>query len=317
MEKPFAGLFGQINVKKRLNFYLKAFDKTSLCPFLLLVGAKGLGKTEFAREFGANLKNRDGKNRSFLEMNCAGIKNLEGFFDQIFIPLIMDSEITVLFDEAHELPKDVTNAFLTIFNTERSNTRDFRWRDGEYPFDFKQQTFLFATTEPDKLFPPLKDRLTTVDFEDYEPFELAQILEAQVEDISFEEKALLELAKTSRGNARDCVKVAKELTGWCAANETKIFQLKDFAKFCDDLGINPLGVSHIEKKVLSILRRDGQASLQELCAKTGLSRTAIQRDVELYLMKKSLIKIDGKRHITKEGSDYIDHHVKKKRKQTH
>ena len=223
----------------------------------------------------------------------------------------MDSEITVLFDEAHELPKDVTNAFLTVFNTERSNTRDFRWRDGEYPFDFQKQTFVFATTEPDKLFPPLKDRLTTVDFEDYAPTELAQILAAQVEDISFEEEALLELAKTSRGNARDCVKVAKELRGWCAANDTKIFQLKDFAQFCDDLGINPLGVSHIEKKVLSILRRDGQASLQELCAKTGLSRTAIQRDVELYLMKKSLIKIDGKRHITKEGSDYIDH-VKKK-----
>ena len=50
MEKPFAELFGQINVKKRLNFYLKAFEKTSLCPFLLLVGAKGLGKTEFARQ---------------------------------------------------------------------------------------------------------------------------------------------------------------------------------------------------------------------------------------------------------------------------
>ena len=140
----------------------------------------------------------------------------------------MDSEITVLFDEAHELPKDVTNAFLTIFNTERGHTRDFRWRDGQYPFDFRQQTFLFATTEPDKLFPPLKDRLTTVDFEDYEPFELAQILESQVEDISFEEKALLEVARTSRGNARDCVKVAKELEGWCAANDTKIFRLKDF-----------------------------------------------------------------------------------------
>ena len=245
MEKPFAELFGQINVKKRLNFYLKAFDKTSLCPFLLLVGAKGLGKTEFAREFGANLKNRDGKHRAFLEVNCSTIKNLEGFFDQLFIPLIMDSEITVLFDEAHELPKDVTNAFLTVFNTERSNTRDFRWRDGEYPFDFQKQTFVFATTEPDKLFPPLKDRLTTVDFEDYAPTELAQILAAQVEDISFEEEALLELAKTSRGNARDCVKVAKELRGWCAANDTKIFQLKYFAQFCDDLVINPLGVSHI------------------------------------------------------------------------
>jgi Holliday junction resolvasome RuvABC ATP-dependent DNA helicase subunit len=218
----------------------------------------------------------------------------------------MDSEITVLFDEAHELPKDVTNAFLTIFNTERGHTRDFHWRDGQYPFDFKQQTFLFATTEPDKLFPPLKDRLTTVDFEDYLPSELAQILESQVEGIAFEDKALLEVAKTSRGNARDCVKVAKEIQIWCAANDTNIFRLKDFKQFTDDLGINPLGVSHIEKKLLSILRKDGQASLQELCAKTGLSRTAIQRDVELYLMKKSLIKIDGKRHITKEGSDYID-----------
>ena len=224
----------------------------------------------------------------------------------------MDAEITVLFDEAHELPKDVTNAFLTIFNTERGHTRDFRWRDGEYPFNFKQQTFLFATTEPDKLFAPLKDRLTTVDFEDYTSSELGQILKSQVEEISFEDEALLELAKTSRGNARDCVKVAKELVNWCASYDKKIFRVEDFHQFCDDLGINPLGVSHIEKKVLSILRRDGQASLQELCAKTGLSRTAIQRDVELYLMKKSLIKIDGKRHITKEGSDYIDQDVKSK-----
>ena len=126
MDIPFAELFGQNNVKKRLSFYLKAFEKTSLCPFLLLVGAKGLGKTEFARQFASNLKNADGRNRAFLELNCSTIRNLEDFFDQIFIPLIMDSEITVLFDEAHELPKDVTNAFLTIFNTERGHTRDFR-----------------------------------------------------------------------------------------------------------------------------------------------------------------------------------------------
>ena len=285
-----------------------------MIPHLLFIAPKGCGKTTLAKAAGQNLISADGsgKPKTFLEINCSTIKNLEGFFDQIFIPLIMDSEITVLFDEAHELPKDVTNAFLTIFNTERGHTREFRWRDGEYPFDFKLQTFLFATTEPDKLFPPLKDRLTSVDFEDYEPSELAQILKAQVEDISFEDEALLELAKTSRGNARDCVKVAKEVVNWCAAHDTTIFRVKDFHQFCDDLGINPLGVSHIEKKVLSILRKDGQASLQELCAKTGLSRTAIQRDVELYLMKKSLIKIDGKRHITKEGSDYIDHEVKKK-----
>ena len=99
---------------------------------------------------------------------------------------------------------------------------------------------------------------------------------------------------------------AKELELWCAANDKKVFTIEDFCNFCKSLGINPLGVNNIEKKVLAILRRDGQASLNELSAKTGLSRTALQRDVELYLMKKNLIKIDGKRHITKDGSNYLD-----------
>ena len=286
-----------------------------LCPFLLLlVGAKGLGKTEFARQFGGNLKQSwmVASPDHFLSLIAPQLKIWRDFFDQIFIPLIMDNEITVLFDEAHELPKDVTNAFLTVFNTERGHTRDFRWRDGEYPFDFKKQTFLFATTEPDKLFPPLKDRLTTVDFEDYSASELAKILESQCEDISFEESVLVKLAETSRGNARDCVKRAKDIELFCSAKGSKIFMESDFPDFCDQLGINPLGVSHIEKKILKILREEGQASLQELCAKTGMSRTAIQRDVELYLMKKNLIKIDGKRHITKAGSDYIDTDVKSK-----
>ncbi len=45
MSKPFENLIGQENVKKKLNFYLKAYEATSVCPFLNLVGAKGLGKT--------------------------------------------------------------------------------------------------------------------------------------------------------------------------------------------------------------------------------------------------------------------------------
>ena len=117
-EQPFENLFGQANVKKRLKFYLEAFEATSLCPFLAFIGAKGLGKTEFARQFAKELKNTDGSKRPFLELNCSTIKNVEQFFEQIFIPIIMDNELTVLFDEAHELPKDLTNAFLTVFNTE-------------------------------------------------------------------------------------------------------------------------------------------------------------------------------------------------------
>jgi hypothetical protein len=48
-----------------------------------------------------------------------------------------------------------------------------------------------------------------------------------------------------------------------------------------------------------------------LAAKTGLSRSAIQRDHELYLMRKNLLVIDGKRNITNEGVHLVEAHCKK------
>ena len=178
-EDIFDGLIGQDNVKRKLSFYLKAFNKTSICPFLNFVGAKGLGKTEFAKSFARNLTNQDGSPRPFIEINCSTIKNNEAFFEQIFLPVIANNEVTILLDEAHALPKDLTNAFLTIFNTEKDHVKDFHWEEQVFTFNFKKQTFLFATTESDKLFPPLKDRLTTIDFEPYKYSELGQILQTK------------------------------------------------------------------------------------------------------------------------------------------
>ena len=307
-EQPFENLFGQANVKKRLKFYLEAFEATRLCPFLAFIGAKGLGKTEFARQFAKELKNTDGSKRPFLELNCSTIKNVEQFFEQIFIPIIMDNELTVLFDEAHELPKDLTNAFLTVFNTEKVTTKELHWRDAVYPFDFKKQTFMFATTESDKIFPPLKDRLTSIDFEDYSNEDLGKIFKAQCEEIDFSDAALLELAKTSRGNARSCVMRGREVALYCARKGDNIFRAEDLEPFFDQLGILPFGLSATEMHLLKILRRDGQCSLQMLSAKTGLSRSAIQRDHELYLMRKNLIVIDGKRNITNDGVKLVEAH---------
>ena len=88
MTDYFPNLIGQHNVKKKLGFYLDAFRKTGQAPFLNLIGAKGLGKTEFAKAFAKNLYNEDGDRRSFLELNCSTIKNNEAFFEQIFLPLI-------------------------------------------------------------------------------------------------------------------------------------------------------------------------------------------------------------------------------------
>ena len=297
----FPDLVGQDAVKKKLSFYLDAFEKTGICPFLNLIGAKGLGKTEFAKAFARNLHNGDGDRRAFLEINCSTIKNVESFFEQIFLPVIADNEVTILFDEAHCLPKDLTMAFLTIFNTEKNARKSFEFNEMTFEFNFKQQTFIFATTESDKIFPPLKDRLTTIDFESYTNEELAEIIQLCAPEVIFEDDCLEEISKTVRNNARSAVKRAKEVTLYCGSKEQNVFGMDDFIELADCVGILPYGITNTEKQILEVLKEFGSATLTGLSAKLGLSKTALQRDHELYLLGKSLIEIDGKRKITNQG----------------
>ncbi len=303
MNKYFPDLIGQNAVKKKLSFYIDAFHKTSQAPFLLMAGAKGLGKTEFAKAFAKNLHNADGEKRAFLEINCSTIKNNQQFFEQIFLPVIADNEITVLFDECHALPQDLTMAFLTIFNAESNARKTFVWDEMSFTFNFKQQTFIFATTETDRIFAPLKDRFTTIDFEPYSSEELSKIVEVCLPDITFTDKALSKVATTIRGNARSAVKRSKEIMLYCGKNETDTFTSKDFEKLCDEIGILPYGLTYTEKQILDTLHHRGSATLTGLAAKIGLSKSALQRDHELYLLNKNLIEIDGKRKITCEGLD--------------
>ena len=172
----FETLVGPNLVKKKLQFYKESYDTSKRMPFLFFVGAKGLGKTEFAKQLAKEIKNTDGSRRPFLEINCSTLKRVDDFFEQIFLPLIYNNEVTVLFDEAHELPKGLTNAFLTIFNTDQDHIKDFNLNDQVFTFDFTKQSFFFATTESDKVFAPLKDRLITVDFEPYTKKELSEII---------------------------------------------------------------------------------------------------------------------------------------------
>ena len=297
----FPDLVGQENVKKKLGFYLEAFEKTGLCPFLNLIGAKGLGKTEFAKAFAKNLYNEDGDRRTFLELNCSTIKNNEQFFEQIFLPIISDNEITVLFDECHALPQDLTMAFLTIFNSEKNSRKIFEFNEMSFEFNFKQQTFIFATTESDKIFPPLKDRLTTVDFEPYTQDELAKIVKLCTPEILYINNSLQKVASTVRNNARSAVKRAKEISLYCGAKGSNTFGLHHFSDLCDQVGILPHGLTYTEKQILDVLNTCGSATLTGLAAKIGLSKTALQRDHELYLLNKNLIEIDGKRKITTHG----------------
>jgi len=291
----FDTLIGQDQIKRKLSFYLDGYKSTKISPFLMFNGSKGLGKTEFAKQYAKELK------KPLLEINCSTIKNNQQFFEQIFIPVIMDNEITILFDECHALPKDLTMAFLTVFNTEEQSRKMFNWNDSHFEFNFEKQTYIFATTEPDKVFAPLMDRMTVVDFKPYTENELGQILTKRLDWVKFDGDVVNDIAGTLRGNARSAVKRSKEIEMYCESHNVSILTKKHWNDLCRMLAINPSGLTNSEIEILNILKLRGDCSLAMLSAATGLSRTAIQRDSEMYLLRKGLIKIDGLRKITDAG----------------
>lgn len=297
----FDKLVGQISVKKKLGFYLEAYNSTSIVPFLNFVGAKGLGKTEFAREFGRNILNAEGNKRTFVEINSSTVKGVSQFFEQIYLPFILDKEVTIFFDEAHALPKEVIMVFLSIFNTEDGSEKTIIHKETAYTFDFKKHSFLFATTESDKIFAPFKDRLITIDFDNYSQADLSQIFLNNLQNITFEADALEYISSTFRGNARNCVQRVKDIQFYSVSRNVNNFSMKEIKDLCDTLGILPEGCTQIEWRILNILRKEGRQSLQGLSARTGLSRSSIQKDHENYLLSRGYMEIDIQRIITAKG----------------
>jgi hypothetical protein len=301
MKTRFSNLIGQTDVKKKFDFYLDSQNQSQRFPFVLLTGAKGMGKTEFAKEAARSIVGKSGEARPFLEINCGTIKNAQMFFEQVFAPVIQNNEVTVLLDECHALPKDLMTVLLSAFNTEKTERKQISWKDGLYEFNFKLQSFMLATTEQDRLFGPLKDRLLSIDFQAYSVAETAEIIKRAFPDISFEGDVLSLVAKTVRGNARSAIQRAKQIEMYCQTKHKKTFDSADWTILCDKIGINSSGLSNSEIQVLTTLKQRGDCSLSMLSAVTGMSRSALQRDVEIFLLQRGYMKIEGSRKITAEG----------------
>jgi Holliday junction resolvasome RuvABC ATP-dependent DNA helicase subunit len=305
----FEGIIGQDRAKKKLKFLCDGQRDSGICPTMMFVAPKGCGKTTLAKAVGTKLINRIenvGKSKTFLEINCSTLKSLKQFFNQIVIPHIHDKECTVLFDEASELPKDLTMALLTILNPNPENRTTFSYEDYTVDFDFSRQSFMFATTEAQQIFHALMDRCERIDLEEYTYGELAEIVSRNLQGAKWEKGVLEQISTVLRGNARAAQKIATHIKVYLKREKRKNFTKKDWEVLKDALGILPLGLSPIEVQVLNILQQQKECSLTRLSAKTGLTKSCIQRDFELYLQKHDLMEISTSgRALTKKGQDYL------------
>jgi len=306
----FPDIIGQTIAKRRLGFHLDNFKATNILPHLLFIAPKGCGKTTLAKATARNLIGHDqnGKPKPFLELNCSTLKSVKQFINQVIIPHVNQRECTVLFDEASELPKDVTMALLTMLNPNKENRTTFSYEDYVIDFDFRRQSFMFATTEAHKLFHALIDRCDRIDMEEYTYDELGRIVQINVPDVEFDKGILDEISPVLRGNARAAQKMANYITAIVAAknNVPQRFTRLDWEALSHALGILPLGLSRIEIQILRALAEKKECSLTNLSAKTGLTAQCIRQDFELYLQKHNLMDIGtGGRSITTDGQAYL------------
>ena len=304
MDTTFPDIIGQESAKRVLNFHIGGFKATKVMPHLMFVAPKGCGKTTFAKSVARTLKGIDDAKRYF-EINCSTIKNVKQFFNQLVIPLMQDRDATILFDEASEIPKDVSMAMLTILNPNAENMTSFSFEDYTVDFDFSRLSFMFATTETQSVFHALMDRLERVDLEEYSIDEMGQIVALNL-DIDIQQGTLRDIAGVLRGNARAAQKMAQKIVSYCKQNNVKRFDFTHWAELVKILSVHPLGLNVTEIQLLRILKDNKDCSLTNLSAKTGISKQAVQRDFEIYLQKHSLMEITtAGRNITAKGLDYL------------
>jgi Holliday junction resolvasome RuvABC ATP-dependent DNA helicase subunit len=302
----FDNIIGQEKVKKRLNFFLEGQAKSRLSPHILFSAARGSGKTLIAQTYADQLINSEGKIRRRMTINCSSIKTLKRFVNDILAAHVIGKEITILFDEASEIPEDMTMALLTILNPNQQNSNSFSYDDLTIDFDFKNVTFLFATTEAHKINPALMDRLERVDLEQYSLENLSAIVQknsaANITDVAIEQ-----ISKVLRGNARKATQMANHIALYLSTKNKQTFDIDDWKEFCSNMGINPLGLSPMEIRVLQCLAEKSETTLTNLSAKTHMTRESLQRDIEMYLQKTNLMEVTPTgRKLTHAGRQYLE-----------
>ena len=305
----FDEMIGQDKTKSILGFYIDAFEKTEILPNLFIVGQRGQGKTMLATQVAKNLRSKTlGRVKPMLTINCSTLKNVRQFIEDIVLQYVRDQHITLFFDEVHEMPIPIQTCLLTVLNPNKHNMNTLRFEDYHIEFDFTKVSFIFATTDPQRVITPLKDRCRMIHMEEYKHDDLAEIIKSNSEDITYCEETLRDIASVCRGNARNATLMAKDnIIQFARRHNVTDVDKTIWDKIKSILGILPLGLENTELQILKVLKDKYICSLTNLSAVTGLSTNAIRAEFELYPLKHSLMEVaQGGRRLTAKGREYLE-----------
>lgn len=306
----FNGIVGQEKSKKVLSFYVDYYKKVGLSPHFMFIAAKGNGKTLMATKHAQHLYEQSGKKKNFAPaINASNITDIDNFWSNIVLPYVDSNDhYTILIDEASELPRDVAFMLLTALQPNDKN-KNIVTHDGvPVEFNFKKTTFMFATTDPQRVNNALKDRLKLITLERYNSIQLQTIVCNKLKDnnITSTDAALEKIVGYIKYNGRSAVLMAKDIISYCELHDKHLFDIGLCNEIIELHNLRPYGLNENDMQILHALSIKQFTKLMDLEAITGLESSAIRLEFEAGLIRNGLMgrEIKG-RFITQKGQKYL------------
>jgi Holliday junction DNA helicase RuvB len=297
---------GNKQIVKRCKIALEAaWNQGTKLPHILMQGSPGLGKTELSyilgKEMGVELHEQLGQ-------NIRDPKDLHAF---LLTPRDRD---VVLLDEIHELPPIAQTTLYRAMENQQIFLDTKRGKKSR-PVQIANFTILGATTDPQKLLQPLRDRFKIVlDFEFYSTEELEQLLHNRVQQLGWqvEDSVVSLIAQRGKGTPRIVLRLLESVRMTASAENAEVITQEHFHRTCELEKIDSLGLTSHEVRYLRILyENDGSVRLNVIASRLGIHAKHVSQIIEQFLIREGLVtKQNSVRVLTQLGLAHLrSHHL--------
>ncbi len=279
---------GQDSLRESIGVFIQAArNRREALDHVLLLGPPGLGKTTLAwiisSELGVNLKITSGPAIERPGDLAAILTNLSPG-DVLFI------------DEIHRLSRAVEEILypamedfaLDIIIGKGPGARSLR-------LDLPRFTLVGATTRTSLLTSPLRDRfgvISRLDFYELTDIKKIVLRSAGILKIQIEDDGAAQIALRSRGTPRVANRLLKRVRDYAQVKAKGVIDQETAVKALDFLGVDPLGLDPIDRKLLQIIAEKfggGPVGLDTIAAALGEEPATLEEVYEPYLMQAGLL----------------------------
>lgn len=282
--KTLAEYVGQEDVKMNLRVAMQAAKKRGEpVEHILFYGPPGLGKTTLAnivaREMGVNIKTTSGP-------------AIEKQGDLASILTNLQENDILFIDEIHRLKTQIEEM---LYSAMEDYALDLIIGKGPAARSMRltlpKFTLIGATTKVGLLSAPLRDRfghIYKLDF--YQDDEIQSIVKraAKLLDVSMEDSAMAEIARSSRRTPRIANRLLKRLRDFATVENHDTITLPFTKKCLKTMGVDLLGLDKTDRQILvTIIEKfnGGPVGLNAIAAATAEETETIEDWYEPYLLQ--------------------------------